>query len=184
MQVHRHMALVTRPNRGRHVALLDGCRTAICSSTIMQAQEGTTVCVQALPAPWWLGRPQLQQLTSDECGQPQGHAPPHTHTQPHKHTCVRMRKCLQHVATPLLTHILCFNTHPTPKLQLQQTKSDCSSPMDITARLSCTYTGDQPLPDWCTSSPSNPVSLGAEGPQMSMSNSPTWSGPTQDDRRT
>jgi len=47
------------------------------------------------------------------------------------------------------------------------------NPMLITARLSSTYTGDHPMADWCTSSPSMPSILGAEGPQMSMSSSPT-----------
>ena len=37
----------------------------------------------------------------------------------------------------------------------------------------CTYTGDQPAPLWWISSPSRPSILGTEGPQMSMSSSPT-----------
>lgn len=40
----------------------------------------------------------------------------------------------------------------------------------------CTYTGDQPAPDWWISSPSRPSILGREGPQMSMSSRPTWGG--------
>lgn len=37
----------------------------------------------------------------------------------------------------------------------------------------CTYTGLHPVPLWWISSPSRPSILGTEGPQMSMSNSPT-----------
>ena len=45
--------------------------------------------------------------------------------------------------------------------------------MDMTARLSSTYTGDQPrLLRWISSF-SRPTSLGTLGPQMSMSNKPT-----------
>lgn len=40
--------------------------------------------------------------------------------------------------------------------------SGCASrkPMDITARLSSTYTGDHPRALWCTSCPSRPSILG------------------------
>mmetsp|Transcript_15787 Transcript_15787/g.51751 ORF Transcript_15787/g.51751 Transcript_15787/m.51751 type:complete len:240 (-) Transcript_15787:95-814(-) len=46
-------------------------------------------------------------------------------------------------------------------------------PIDITPRLSCTYTGDHPAPLWCTSSPSRPSILGIDGPHMSTSSNPT-----------
>merc|ERR1719215_778817 len=45
-------------------------------------------------------------------------------------------------------------------------------PVDITASLSSTYTGDQPSLLWCTSCPTKPNILGTEGPQMSTSNKP------------
>mmetsp|Transcript_18254 Transcript_18254/g.39902 ORF Transcript_18254/g.39902 Transcript_18254/m.39902 type:complete len:219 (-) Transcript_18254:47-703(-) len=45
--------------------------------------------------------------------------------------------------------------------------------MDITPRLSCTYTGDHPMLLWWISSPSIPSILGMDGPQMSTSISPT-----------
>ncbi len=47
------------------------------------------------------------------------------------------------------------------------------NPIDMTPRLSDTYTGDQPVLLWCTSSPSSPSMRGALGPQMSMSSRPT-----------
>lgn len=47
------------------------------------------------------------------------------------------------------------------------------NPMDITPSESDTYTGDQPLLLWCTSSPSRPSMRGRLGPQMSMSSRPT-----------
>jgi hypothetical protein len=46
-------------------------------------------------------------------------------------------------------------------------------PMDMTPSESDTYTGDQPVLLWCTSSPSRPSMRGRLGPQMSMSRRPT-----------
>mmetsp|Transcript_104326 Transcript_104326/g.304552 ORF Transcript_104326/g.304552 Transcript_104326/m.304552 type:complete len:240 (+) Transcript_104326:667-1386(+) len=46
-------------------------------------------------------------------------------------------------------------------------------PIDITARWSSTYTGDQPSLLWCTSWPSRPSICGTDGPQMSTSSKPT-----------
>lgn len=45
----------------------------------------------------------------------------------------------------------------------------------VNSKPTCTYTGDQPAPDWWISSPSRPSILGTEGPQMSISSSPTCS---------
>mmetsp|Transcript_1738 Transcript_1738/g.7763 ORF Transcript_1738/g.7763 Transcript_1738/m.7763 type:complete len:210 (+) Transcript_1738:1123-1752(+) len=47
------------------------------------------------------------------------------------------------------------------------------NPIDINDRLSVTKTGDQPLLDLCTSFPSWPKSMGADGPHISISRRPT-----------
>ena len=43
----------------------------------------------------------------------------------------------------------------------------------MTLRLSSTYMGDQPEPDWWTPSPSQPIMRGWLGPHRSMSSTPT-----------
>jgi hypothetical protein len=60
-----------------------------------------------------------------------------------------------------------------PRQMTASSGSGSMKPMDITPRLPSTYTGDQPAALWWISSPSRPSILGMEGPQMSMSSSPT-----------
>ena len=65
-------------------------------------------------------------------------------------------------------------TQPSPQAPATHEHPPAPPPAPLPA-LTCTYTGDQPAPDWCISSPSRPSILGTEGPQMSMSSRPTCS---------
>lgn len=60
-----------------------------------------------------------------------------------------------------------------PRQMTASSALESMKPIDITPRLSDTYTGDHPALLWCTSSPSRPSILGMLGPHMSMSRRPT-----------
>lgn len=61
-----------------------------------------------------------------------------------------------------------------PRQMIASSAFGSMKPMDMTPRLSSTYTGDQPAALWCTSWPSSPSMRGTLGPVMSTSSNPTW----------
>mmetsp|Transcript_15325 Transcript_15325/g.51545 ORF Transcript_15325/g.51545 Transcript_15325/m.51545 type:complete len:259 (+) Transcript_15325:433-1209(+) len=64
-----------------------------------------------------------------------------------------------------------------PRHMTALSSSGSMKPTDMTPRppapSTSTYTGDQPLDDWCTDRPFRPSMRGTDGPQMSTSSSPT-----------
>ena len=60
-----------------------------------------------------------------------------------------------------------------PRHTIAASWSGSMKPIDMTQRLSSTYTGDQPEPLLWTEAPVRPSMRGIEGPVMSMSNTPT-----------